>query len=80
MAVKKMNRSIEAFIKKGADVKSNKEKSFKNVLVRIPTSIIDQMDSLIEKKPWITRTQLIVEAIHNKIKSDEDEEEENLAG
>lgn len=79
MAVKKRSApSVENFIDKGADVKSSKDsKSFKNVLIRIPTSILTQLDHWVEKKPWLNRTQWIVEAIHDKIKSDFDEEQEN---
>ena len=71
MAVKKkVSPSIERFIDKGADVKASKDKRFKNILVRMPTSILTQLDSWIENKPWINRTQWIVEAIHEKLKND----------
>jgi hypothetical protein len=82
MAVKKkISPAAESFIDKGADVKSSKDsKSFKNVLIRIPTSILTQLDYVIEKKPWLNRTKWIVEAINDKIKSDLDEEKENIGG
>jgi hypothetical protein len=79
MSVKKRaTLSVERFIDKGADVKSSKDKNFKNVLVRMPTSILTQLDGWVEKKPWINRTQWIVEAIHEKLKSDCNEEEEKF--
>lgn len=78
MAVKKkVSPAVESFIDKGADVKVSKVgKNFKNVLIRIPTSILAQLDCFIEKKPWLNRTQWIVEAIHDKIKSDFCDEQE----
>jgi hypothetical protein len=80
MAVKKkISPATENYIDKGADVKSCKDnKSFKNVLIRIPTSILTQLDNIVEKKPWINRTQWIVEAINYKIKNYLDEEKENI--
>lgn len=86
MAVKKkMSPAAESFIDKGADVKSSKEtKSFKNVLIRIPNCILTELDYWVAKKPWLNRTQWIVEAIHDKIKSDfcdeQQEEEKNVGG
>lgn len=71
MAVKKkLASSIERFIDKGADVKGNKNKGFKNILIRIPINVLEQLDELIETKPWINRTQWVVEAIHIKLKCD----------
>lgn len=79
MAVKKkVSPSVESFIDKGADVKSAKDKSFKNVLIRIPFSVLNRLDELVETKPWLNRTQWIVEAIDEKIKRDSDEEQKDL--
>lgn len=72
MAVKKINRPQEKFIDKGADVLSNKNVGFKNVLVRIPNTILADVDKIITEKPWLNRTLWIVEAIHEKIKSESD--------
>ncbi len=82
MAVKKkISREAEIFIDKGADVKPSKDnKSFKNVLIRMPISILTQLDYIVKRKPWINRTQWIVEAINYKIKSDLHEEKENIGG
>jgi hypothetical protein len=69
MSVKrKKDPLMERFIDKGADVKASKDIGFKNVLVRLPTSILTELDACIEKKPWVNRTQWIVEAIHEKLK------------
>jgi hypothetical protein len=65
---KKVTSSIDSFIEKGAQVKASKDRSFKNVLIRMPTGILDELDSWVEKKPWINRTQWIVEAIHERLK------------
>lgn len=77
MAVKKrIVRSMENFIEKGADVKSNKGKNFKNVLIRVPTDILRRLDQAVGKKPWYTRTQWVVTAIHEKLNSEANEEKE----
>lgn len=70
MAVKKkINTSMDKFIDKGAAVKASKEKEFRNILVRIPADILDELDAyLILNKPWVNRTQWIVEMIHEGLK------------
>lgn len=70
MAVKKkISTSMDKFIDKGAAVKASKEKEFRNILVRIPADILDELDAyLILNKPWLNRTQWIVEAIHERLK------------
>jgi len=70
MAVKKkIDNTIKSFIDNGADVKASKDKDFKNVLIRIPTNVLNRLDERIEKKPWMNRTQFIVEAIDDKLES-----------
>jgi metal-responsive CopG/Arc/MetJ family transcriptional regulator len=34
----------------------------------MPTGILRELDDLVEKKPWLNRTQWIVEAIHDQLK------------
>ena len=81
MAVKKkMNSSVEKFIEQGASVKLVDEKAFKNVLIRIPYGLLLELDEWNTRKPWINRTQWIVEAIHEKLKRDLNEEKENFGG
>jgi U3 small nucleolar RNA-associated protein 14 len=81
MTVKKRaNASImEDFIDKGASVNEiNKEGVFKNlrkgknVLVRIPVRILEELDEAVKQGPWMTRTQWIVSAIYEKLRSDKD--------
>ena len=68
MPVKRnLGKSVDSFIGKGADVKTEKNKNFKNILIRVPLGILSDLDALVEKKPWINRTQWIVEAIHEKL-------------
>jgi hypothetical protein len=68
MAVKKqMNTSVENFIDKGAGVKATKGSGFKNILIRVPVAILNEMDRKLSEKPWINRTQWIVESIHEKL-------------
>jgi hypothetical protein len=64
---KKVTFTVDSFIGKGADVKESKEKGFKNILIRMPIGILSELDAWVEKKPWINRTQWIVEAIHEKL-------------
>ena len=69
MSVKKRKEpSIDIFIDKGADVKANKSKGFKNVLVRIPNNVLDEISDLIKIKPELNRTLWIVEALREKLK------------
>lgn len=71
---------MDSFIDKGADVKSNKDKIFKNVLIRMPTSVLDELDECLKMKPWVNRTQWIVEAIHEKLRSKSSEESKENSG
>ena len=64
---KKVNPSIDKFIDKGADVKASKDEKFKNVLIRIPSDLLSQIDEALEEKPWQNRTQWIVDAIDEKL-------------
>ena len=64
---KKVSAEMENFIDKGADVKASKEKGFKNVLVRMPVGVLTELDEWIQKKPWLNRTQWIVQAIYQKL-------------
>jgi len=65
---KKLQNSVDKFIDQGADVRTAKGAGFKNVLIRIPTDILSEIDACVERKPWITRTQWVVEAIHCRLK------------
>lgn len=68
MSVKKKKDSvIEKFIDKGSDVKSTKYSSFRNILIRVPTSLLNEIEGKIFEKPWTNRTNWIVEAIHEKL-------------
>lgn len=72
MSVKrKTTSSISNFIEKGAAVKESNEKEFKNILIRVPRTLLSEIDALIEKKPWFTRTQWILDSIHEKLKKEE---------
>jgi hypothetical protein len=52
-----------------------KKTEFKNVLVRIPVSVLYLIDTEIEEKPWMKRNQWIVEAIVEKLKASYTSEE-----
>lgn len=64
---KKSTASIDNFISKGADVKSSRYSDFRNILIRVPVGVLQEVDKEIQKKPWVNRTQWIVEAIHEKL-------------
>jgi hypothetical protein len=69
MAVKKkIVKNVDRFIDKGADVKTKKESKFKNVLVRIPSEILEEISNLIKIKPELNRTLWIIEALREKLK------------
>ena len=72
---KKVLPSVVKFISKGADVKVNRDKSFKNILIRVPNTVLIELDDMVQQKPWLSRTQWIVEAILDKIKREIKEEE-----
>lgn len=68
MAVKKKISRLDTFIDKGAPVKSVKDKNFKNILIRMPQEILEELDSyLLLNKPWANRTHYIIEAIYEKL-------------
>jgi len=78
----KENKKRDKFISNGGHVLSDKKGKieFTNVLVRIPNFLLKELDDLVQQKPWLTRTQWIVEALHEKIKSDycnDEEKQEN---
>ena len=64
-----IGRKHETFISKGGDVASDKKEAneFINILLRMPTDMLKTIDIFLKKKPWTTRTQWIVEAIHDKL-------------
>jgi hypothetical protein len=69
MAVKKrVNASVESFIDRGADVKAKKDAGFKNILVRVPVDVLDEISALIRAEPELNRTLWIVQALREKLK------------
>jgi len=76
---KKVNASMNDFIAKGADSRGIIY-DFKNILIRVPGSILIEMDHCVKQKPWINRTQWVIEAILDKIKRDVDESQEDFRG
>ncbi len=73
MTVRKQTHSdMQKFIDKGANVKPCKNKSFTNVLIRIPSFMLAIVDEMLESKPWLSRTQWMVEAINEKLKKEND--------
>jgi hypothetical protein len=68
---KKIDLSVKDFIDNGAEVRAIKKYGYKNVLIRIPNEILNHVDIAVEKKPWCTRTQWIVDAIYEKVIKEE---------
>ena len=62
----------EKFIEKGGDVPSQKKDKgeFTNVLTRIPNDVLNQVDNILTRKRWMTRTGWIMEAIEAKLKEE----------
>jgi hypothetical protein len=70
MAVKKKKEpSVQDFIDKGADVKASKVKKSHQVLLNIPMEMLDELDAAVAKKSWGKRTEWILEAIYQRLRS-----------
>jgi hypothetical protein len=69
---KKITHSEKMFVEQHATVKAGRYSDFRNILIRIPIGILNEIDQEIQKKPWINRTQWIVEAIHEKLTDQSD--------
>jgi hypothetical protein len=67
---KKNNSEVKIFVDKDTGIKASKDKGFKHILVRVPESILSEIDGWIEMKPWLNRTQWIVEAMYEKLLKD----------
>jgi hypothetical protein len=71
MAVKrKIDKSVESFIEKGAEVKGKKGKKFKDILLALPIEMAQEIDRLVDEKGWGSRRAWILEAIHEKLTGD----------
>ena len=59
----------ESFISKGGFVASDRKPKgdFSNILIRIPQSVLEKVDMCVKRKPWMTRTQWIMEALDRKL-------------
>ncbi len=65
-----IKKSINNFISKGGTSYSSHKGEFCNILLRIPNTVLDDLDKLLKEKPWINRTSWIIEAIDLRLKSD----------
>lgn len=70
MAIKKRIETAELkrnkFISKGAHIPSE-QKGFKNVLVRFPIEVLNDLDALLENQLWMSRNTWIMQAISEKL-------------
>lgn len=59
------------FISKGGAVSSDKKEKgeFRDVLLRVPNFILEHIAQDIEKRPWLNRTQWILDAVAEKIEA-----------
>lgn len=63
----------EKYISKGGDVSSDKlEVRFRNIQLRVPVEMLNRIHVTTKKRPWLTRTSWILDAMEGKLK------EENL--
>ena len=69
---KEIEKKHREFINKGGSVASDKKAKgdFTNVLIRVPVSILERVDRCVERKPWMNRTQWILEAIDKKLEEE----------
>jgi hypothetical protein len=71
MALKKTAPTIEGcVVGKEVDVGPLDKKDFTKILIRIPNILLIGLDLLLDEKPWLNRTQWIVDAIHQKLTND----------
>lgn len=70
---KSPEKQVDKFIEKGAAVKADKSVKFRSMMLRMPISIFEKIDECIEKKPWKTRTQWIMDAIGDKLQEEAEE-------
>ncbi len=71
LSEKELERKRAAFIAGGGDIALDKKQKidFSNILIRVPNSILEQIDECIKKKPWMNRTQWLLEAAHEKLEN-----------
>ena len=69
----KEEKERESFISKGGEVSSDKKvrANFTSIILRVPDKILNRIDLELDKKPWMNRTQWIVEAIADKLGDEE---------
>ena len=60
---------MKSYIDKGKKAYVHKEE-FTSVLLRIPISRLEMVDDKVKEKPWMNRTQWIMEAIEAKLNED----------
>ncbi len=62
----------EIFINNGGQVKADQKDKveFSNILIRVPNSILKDVGICLSRKPWMNRTQWVMEAIVNLIEDE----------
>lgn len=62
------------FIEKGGEVKGDKKENseFTNINLRIPKCMMESISKELEKRPWINRTQWILNAMAEKLETSSD--------
>ena len=72
MSVKKLNKKTVDFINTGAPSKSSAQHPDISVIsLRCPKYIMDQVDQKVQKRPSLTRTAWIIEAIMKKLEDND---------
>jgi hypothetical protein len=76
MSIRNCPKKIETFIQKGADVKKDQTiDEWTQISFRLPKKFLTKIDYLKNKRPGITRNGWILEAIQDKFKFINCEEE-----
>ncbi len=73
---KKIEKEVflrDQFISKGSDIPFSEKLAFRNVLVRFPATILNNLDERLKKAQWLSRNAWIMQAIQDKLNKDENE-------
>ncbi len=71
---------VDALIEKGAKVKEDhiaENKKWAHVNIRIPVDMLKNVDKCVDSRVGITRTGWILEAIHEKIKRENETQKDS---
>lgn len=71
--IEKENTLRDQFISKGSDIHLSKKLAFRNVLLRFPGTVLNDLDERLKKSQWLSRNAWIMQAIQEKLNKEENE-------